>query len=232
MPDDTSPLETATDIVKQKEYPLASRLNAILYMVENFKTDCLPLLEEILHDPKEEADLRSAAALALGKLGGDRALELLKQMALQSEDDTLKNYSVQALGILGREESVPILLDALKHQDNTIFYSAAEALGRIGKPAVPHLIQLLTHGPAEDARCIAAWQLGSLKYGEAVPTLIQIIRTEQNAELVALSIWALGEIGLGPSEVVDTLNWARLQEDPTINKRAAMALKKIARHVN
>jgi hypothetical protein len=232
MPDDISPLETATNIVRQKEYPLSSRLNAILYMVEKYKTECLPVLEEVLNDSSEDPDLRSAAALALGKLGGDRALELLKRMATQAENGTLKNYSVQALGLLGREESVPVLLDALKDQDNTIFYSAAEALGRIGKPVVPHLIQLLSSGPAEDARCIAAWQLGTLQYSEAIPTLVEVIRNDKNPELIALSIWALGEIGLGPPEVMETLNWARTQPDPAISKRAGMALKKIARHVN
>jgi HEAT repeat protein len=231
MRDDISPLETAINIVRQKEYPLFSRLNAILYMVEKFEPSCLPVLEEILNDMQEEADIRSAAALALGKVGGDRALEILKNMA-HHENATIKNYSVQALGLLGREEGVPILLDALKDEDNAIFASAAEALGRIGKPVVPHLIDLLKSGTAEDARCIAAWQLGTLRYTEAVPTLVQVVRSDKNPEVIALAIWALGEIGFGPSDVLDTLNWAKTQEDPAINKRAEMAIKKITRHVN
>lgn len=231
MRDDISPLETAINIVRQKEYPLFSRLNAILYMVEKFEPSCLPVLEEILHDMQEEPDIRSAAALALGKVGGDRAMDILKDMA-HHENATIKNYSVQALGLLGREEAVPILLDALKDEDNAIFASAAEALGRIGKPAVPHLIDLLKAGNEEDARCIAAWQLGTLRYTEAVPTLVQVIRNDKNPEVVALAIWALGEIGFGPADVLDTLNWAKTQDDPAINKRAEMAIKKITRHVN
>lgn len=231
MRDDVTPLETAINIVRQKEYPSSSRLSAILYMVEKFEPMCLPVLEEILNDPQEEADVRSGAALALGKLGGERAFEILKEMA-SSENATIKNYSVQALGYLGREESVPVLLDALKDEDNAVFASAAEALGRIGKPVVPHLINLLNTSKAEDARCIAAWQLGTLRYTEAVPSLVKVIRNDKNPELVALSIWALGEIGFGPDDVLDTLKWARTQEDPAINKRAEMAIKKITRHVN
>lgn len=231
MQDDTTPLETAINIVRQKEYAPSSRLNAILYMVEKFEPMCLPVLEEILNDPEEEADVRSAAALALGKVGGERAVEVLKQMAL-NEPPPVKTYSLQALGLSGREEVLPILLDALKDEDNDVFASAAEALGLIGKPAVPHLIDLLNPGSAEDARCIAAWQLGTLRYSEAVPPLVNVVRTDKNSEVVALSIWALGEIGMSEPEVLETLKWAKNQEDPAINKRAEMAIKKITRHVN
>jgi HEAT repeat protein len=220
------------DIVRQKDYPLSSRLNAILYMVEKFAPDCIPLLEEILADVAEEPDIRSAAALSLGKLGGDRALALLQRLAAAQEDDTLKNYALQALGLLGREEGIPVLLDALKTQDNTIFYSAAEALGRIGKPVVPHLIRLLSQGSAEDARCIAAWQLGVLRYGEAIPALVTVVREAENPDLVALSIWALGEIGVDSAEVTEALAQARTHENPAISRRAVMAQRKIARHIN
>jgi hypothetical protein len=231
MRDDTTPLDTAINIVRQKEYAPSSRLHAILYMVEKFEPSCLPVLEEILNDPQEEADVRSAAALALGKVGGERAVDILKQMAI-NEDPTVKTYSLQALGMSGREEVVPILLDALKDENNDVFHSAAEALGLIGRPVVPHLIDLLKPGKAEDARCIAAWQLGTLRYSEAVPSLLNVVRTDKNAEVVALAIWALGEIGMGDPEVLETLKWAKGQPDPSISKRAELAIKKITRHVN
>lgn len=228
--DDASPLKIAISIVKQKEYAASGRLNAILYMVENFEPECFVVLEEILNDPDEDTDVRCAAALAIGKLGGERALTLLKQMAL-SDNATVKNYSVQALGMLGREECVPTLLDALKDKDNTVFASAAEALGRIGRPVVPHLIALLGSGHAEDARCIAAWQLGLLRYVDAVPSLVRVIQQEANTELVALAIWALGEIGKS-EDVLPTLQRSRRHTDPAISRRAEMAIKKITRHIN
>ena len=231
MRDDQTPLETAINIVRQKAHPPSSRLQAILYMVEKFEPFCLAIFEEVLQDQEEHPDVRSAAALALGKVGGDRALELLKQMA-HTEDLTVKNYSLQALGILGREEALPDLLEALNDQDNHVFASAAEALGQIGRPAVPHLINLLTNSPADDARCIAAWQLGNLRYVDAVPSLVNVIRNEKNPDVQALSIWALGEIGKGDPDVIETLQWARGQKDPALHERAKMAIKKIARHVN
>ena len=50
--------------------------------------------------------------------------------------------------------------------------------------------------------------------------------------MLALCIWALGEIGFGPQEVLEVLNWAKQQENPAISERAGRAIKKIARHVN
>ncbi len=231
MRDDHTPLETAINIVRQKAYPPSSRLNAILYMVEKFEPACIPVFEEVLGDPDEHTDVRSAAALALGKVGGDRALEVLKGMA-NHENATLKNYTITALGMTGREEAVPLLINALNDKDNEVFASAAEALGMIGKPVVPHLIDLLHPNHAEDARCIAAWQLGTLRYPDAVPSLVDVVRNAKNPELIALSIWALGEIGHRSGDVVETLDWAKGQDDPAISRRAEMAIKKIARHVN
>ncbi len=230
MSEDSQSIKIAIQIAKEKAEPTKNRLNAILFIINQYKPKLLSVFEEMLTDASEDPDVRSASALALGKIGGDRALELLLNYA-NSDDLTVKNYSLQALGMIGREEAVPILLDALKHQNNDVFASAAEALGQIGKPVVPHLIRLLDQG-ADDARCVAAWQLGSLRYPDAIPALIKVIHENDNPEVQALSIWALGEIGFGNEPVIDVLQWAKKQEDPALHQRANMALKKIARHVN
>lgn len=223
-------LDEAIRILRDKSQPPTIRLDATLFIVDSFEEECLHIFEDILNDSSEHPDVRSAVALGLGEIGGDRPMEILIQHA-DSDDITVKNYVIQALGRLKREESVPALIHALKDKSNIIFASAAEALGKIGKPVVPHLIRLLSEG-ADDARCVAAWQLGELRYTDAVPPLIRVIKEEKNTELVALAIWALGEIGFGPKEVIDTLTWAKGQSEPDIHLRAALAIKKIARHEN
>jgi HEAT repeat protein len=223
-------LEDAINILKDPTRAPDIRLDAILFIVERFEPDCLHIFEDLLNDRNEHPDVRSAAALALGKVGGDRVLEILARH-VHSEDITVKNHVIQALGILGTEDAAPLLIEALKDPSNFVFASAAEALGRIGKPVVPHLIKLLFEG-ADDARCVAAWQLGELRYTEAVPALVQVIREAQNTEILALAIWALGEIGFGPKDVLDILHWAKSQSEPDIHLRAEMAIKKIARHAN
>jgi HEAT repeat protein len=233
MLDDRSPLETAMDIINKNEYPLSSRLNAILYMVEKFQEEALPFLETILATPSYELDLRGAAALAMGRIGGQQSFDTLSALA-QTQDDipALKNYAIQGLGLLGDEAVIPILLQALKNPDNTIFYSAAESLGKLGQVALPHLMDLLQNQPKEDIRCVAAWQLGTLKYAEAIPALLKEVQDSQNPELVALCVWALGEIGIQDVNVVAALKEARSSLNPAISERAGRALKKIARHVN
>jgi HEAT repeat protein len=230
--DDSQTLQTALNLIRQKDQPPTARLDAIRFIIDQFETKFFPILEGVLNDDSEHPDVRSAAALALGKIGGDEALSTLISHA-HSSDVTVKNYTIQALGILGREEGIPLLLEALGDTNNTIFASAAEALGEIGKPAVPHLIALLENtGVKDDVRCIAAWQLGQLKYSEPIPTLVKAIKAYPNPEIQALCIWALGEIGVHTADVIDVLHWAKQQENQAISDRAKMAFHKIARHLN
>lgn len=223
-------LDKALEIVQKPSEPPKARMDAILFIIDQFDAKFFAIFENILNDPEEHPDVRSAAALALGRIGGDKALTLLTSHA-NDEDVTVKNYTMQALGALKRPEGIPYLLEALKDDNNTIFASAAEALGQIGRPVVPHLIELLATG-ADDAKCIAAWQLGQLRYIEAIPALLKAIQNEDNPDLVALAIWALGEIGMGEENVLEVLNRAKRHEDPAIHQRAERAMKKIARHVN
>ncbi|MEB3287957.1 MAG: HEAT repeat domain-containing protein [Vampirovibrionales bacterium] len=227
-------LEQALSVVQEKTQPPGNRLDAIRFIIDQFESKFFPILEGILNDETEHPDVRSAAALALGKVGGDGALNAL-MAHVDSHDVTVKNYSLQALGILGREEGIPPLLEALEDGNNTIFASAAQALGEIGKPAVPHLIHLLDPKEADvrdDARCVAAWQLGKMKYAEAIPALLKSIATLENIEVKALSIWALGEIGVATAEVLETLKRAKVDPDNAISERATMAMHKITRYLN
>lgn len=223
-------IDEVVAVIEDKSNPPKKRLDAILFLIDMFQGEYFDLLTKIIEDDDEHPDVRSAAALSMGKIGGDRALKVVLKHT-QSKDLTLKNYSLQALGMLKREEGIEPLIEALKDEDNIVFASAAEALGKIGKPVVPHLMELLESG-AEDARCVAAWQLGELRYVEAIPALIKIIPNDDNTDLVALCIWALGEIGYGTPEVIDVLEWGKKHESPDVHERARSAALKIARHVN
>ncbi len=226
-------LEIALSILEEKSHPPQSRLNAILYTIEHLDVNFYPHLNRLLDDEDEHPDVRNAAALALGKLGGDKAYEsLVNKLSETSSDTKLKSYIMEAFGMMERAEAIPFLIQALESKNNDIFAKAAEAIGKMGRPAVPHLIKLLEEG-APDARCVAAWQLGELRDLDAIPPLIKTIQhDDETHDVKALCIWALGEIGYGPEDVMDILNWARNNDDPAINERANMAIKKITRHTN
>ncbi len=223
-------------IVKEKSSATQDRLDAILLMASQYLPVYFDVLEDILNDHEDKPDIRSAVALALGKIGRskfsppEKTLEVLRSHACDT-DVTVKNYVIQALGMLGTSDAAPTLINALKDKSNIVFASAAEALGRLGEPVGPYLTDLVVTG-ADDARCVAAWQLGEIRYRGAVNTLASVVKEDENIEVKALAIWALGQIGVGTPEVMSVLNWAKEQADPDIRLRAEPAIKKIVRHSN
>lgn len=223
-------IDDAIHILKEKSRETNVRLEALLVIVNKFETEYFPLFEEILKDPEEPPDIRSSVALALGKISGEKSLDILKPFCSDS-DTTLRNYVIQALGMTRQEAAAPLLIKALEDKSNAVFASASNALGELGDKAVPYLIDLLSSG-ANDAQCIAAWQLGELRSKCSVPALIKTIRDQKNVSVIALCIWALGEIGLGSDEVFQILTEARQKPEPDVRLRAETAIKKIAQHYN
>ncbi len=223
-------INDAIEILKEKTQTSDARLQALLLIVEQFESKYFPLFEEILQDEDDNPDIRSGVALALGKIAGNKPFEILKQHC-RDKNATVRNYVVCALGMTHEEAAAPLLIQALKDKDNTIFASASEALGELGRKAEPYLIDLLSNGE-DDARCIAAWQLGELGSSHSVPALVDAIRRESNVSVIALCIWALGEIGLGSDDVFEILAKARQEAEPDVRLRAETAIKKIVRFCN
>jgi HEAT repeat protein len=62
---------------------------------------------------EDDFDVRSSAAIALGKTGDARAVEPLKETARHDERGEVRRAALLALGILGRREQVPFLCDAV-----------------------------------------------------------------------------------------------------------------------
>ncbi len=119
-----------------------------------------------------------------------------------------------ALGAIGDPQAVPPLIQALGHAPfaddwDAVRRAAAEALVRIGAPAVPALIQAL--GDDWDAvRRAAAWALGAIGDPQAVPALIQALGDSDSAVRRAAA-WALGAIG-DPQAVPPLSVWAHAGE--------------------
>jgi HEAT repeat protein len=166
----------------------------------------------------------------LGKLGTVDCIEIL-QKHFNHPAPLFRSYIIKSLGMTDNEQAIPLIIEALKDSNNTVFASASECLSRFGRKAVPYLTNLLKQGN-DDARCVAAWNLGEIAESQCVPELVQVLLEEKNEEVAALCIWALGRIGAYSDEVVNTLKQAILQEAPEIRLRAEVALKKITRNLN
>jgi HEAT repeat protein len=125
--------------------------------------------------------VRDCAASALGEIGPDAGLavtELLK--AMQDPDGNVQKSAVMALGKIGPNARIaaPQLIAALK--DKRVHDNAVEALGKLGKGAVPYLVQGLKGDELKHPQKLDI--LGILRQigpdaKEAVPTLVAITKS-------------------------------------------------------
>lgn len=102
-----------------------SGVAATLLLAEG-NEEAIELVSTLLDDP--EPKVRMQAALAMGVLGGDaRAVEVL-QKSYPSSDRANKEKVIEAIGRIGRMESVPFLVDQLRDPHQNLRIAAASAL--------------------------------------------------------------------------------------------------------
>jgi hypothetical protein len=138
---------------------------------------------------KEE---RQRMAHTLGGFPAAVTVDLLRFL-IHDEEGQVRSSAVQSLADLGRDEIVPVLLEALRDRNSDVRWIATRALGQIpGSTAVDALIPMLTDEDSEVGR-IAAEGLGQQGDRRAVPHLIAAVR-ESYPRLRESAILALGEL--------------------------------------
>ncbi len=144
---------------------------------------------------------------ALGILGGKNAIESLIT-ELDNSEDSVRISAAEALGEIGDEKTVPMLVEALGTTKDKRFSSAIlKSLGSIGgEVSRDMLIGYLKKGP-ENLRMHAIQSLGVIGDNIAVGPLVGLLDDRTMSVFVAE---ALGEIGT--PEVVDPL-LSMLKED-------------------
>lgn len=93
-----------------------------------------------------DAEMRSESAHFLGATRASRAAPKLRA-ALHLEHHLLaKEHMVEALGRLRDEPSIPLLASFLHDKESSVRWSAAWAIGMIGRETKsPHIIEILQH---------------------------------------------------------------------------------------
>ncbi len=238
-------------------------------------------LQEVMDNQKEEMPVRLAAAVALGQMGNQGGIQFLIEQ-LKSSDEKLRAAAVEALRLIGRPAAdalrkaatskdplqrwgavaalgetgdpkvVPILLRALRDEDENVRAVAAASLGKLRYArAASQLVRALTD-KSERVQAHAEWALenlgrgavpyllrsarqpaarlrvfrllGRLKARKAVPVLQEGLK-DKNKEVRIMAAWALGEIG--DSGAIPALQSALTDKDPEVRREVAVALGKL-----
>jgi hypothetical protein len=118
---------------------------------------------------------------------------------LSSHDMETRYRSAVALGDLRDEGAVPALSKALHDENSGVRWEAAEALGKIGKPAMSALIGALDD-PDEDLRWRAALALGEIGDEEVIAPLVLALGDpdEYVRSRAVVSLAAIGRPAIGP----------------------------------
>ncbi len=142
---------------------------------------------------------------------------------LDNKDPQVQYEAAEALGNIGDEKAVGPLITALKRDEfSGVRWKAAEALSKIGNPAVGPLIAALQY-PDDDVRWKAAIALGEIGNPDAVAPLI-VLLSDADRFVRSRAAHALSMIG---EPAVPSLIAALSNSDPGVRWGSALALGKI-----
>jgi HEAT repeat protein len=171
----------------------------------------VPILKDVLSNPKNDPELRKACALALGEIGkqaADAVPTLASALTAKDSEVQLRRAAAEALDQIGAEAqpALPALRQALKDDDQFVRSLSLHAISRMGselgedrKPAIVGILSCMDDNVLE-VRVAAIEALGNL-----------------------------GSEGLGDQlrAVVNRLTEARRDPRKAVSDAAEVALKKL-----
>jgi HEAT repeat protein len=240
MREDVDPTSQAGGGAKPKPDKSAAELRRL--RDEATRSALVPVFVEALSD--ESFEVRTAAAIALGKAGGTDGAKALREMSFKDKHKDVRDAAVLALGLLGRETDIPFLDARLRDdKDNPRHRAfAAFALGLIGgEDAAAALLAFAEGSPdkpstfeREPAALVASTFVAMGLTGDArvLPTLRQaLINPRFDDNIRAFVVLSLGRVKDRASlaEFGSLLAVERpTTKDVGLRRSAAIALGKMA----
>ena len=187
------------------------RISAARKLGEIGDTTAVPDLIEALREELEVDKWGKALGMAKGSVAVRSALDDLYY-------NSICDPAIHALGQIGDPSAVPILIEALRKFNST----AADALEKIGTPAIPALLEVMKD--REDyPRRHAAEVLIKIRASSAIPALIMLLKDNYSDSKIfsnaARVLWNLGDVSAIPV-FIDALK----AEDEWVRSSAALGL--------
>jgi HEAT repeat protein len=173
-------------------------------------------------DPK----VRAEAACELGRRHTEAASAIPILLSMLSDDVTVPAIECEMSPWLRR--TLPVSPDAQKWMETSPAKEAAEALGDIGNPAVPGLLQSLAHSDWK-VRKFAAIGLGEVDHIIEIGTVIDTLAgrlTDVHPDVREQSAWALGEIE--DPGAIDDLRAVAKDSNGEVRRAVAHALRELS----
>lgn len=201
--------------------------------------DAVQSLVRLLNDPDRDITTKEAAAIALGKIGTDEAIKVLKDRAEKHKDDT-RICAIKALSYIQRNDVVELLTKLLENPDEGTKLYVIEALGKIKAHAA--IDSIITQLNLPDSNFVnplyaiaikeeAVKALGEIGTGKAVLALSEIIAhpnpSPLEKKLKKIAVEKLGDIRISLPKSNQLLLSLLRNSDNDLKQRAATALGKI-----
>jgi HEAT repeat protein len=181
------------------------RLHAVRTLWDYEEDYQVALLLDILNQD-DDAQVRDAAAAALGHFIFLGEIEELSQDKLKQIEDTLlavvngtdaehvRQTALEALGFSSRAELPALIEAAYDSGDNDWIASALFAMGRSANEIWQDKVLAMLDHIRPKVRCEAARAAGELEISKATPQLLELLDDPDDNTRLA-SIWSLSQIG-------------------------------------
>lgn len=214
-------------LVEAADDPLSSVRMAVYEGLGRFGDPvAIPVLLKGLYE--EDDTIRTVAVRALTEIPGEEAVGVLLDVAIQDQNERVRELVVRAMGNRRVREAVPRLEGMLGAESDLVRANAAMILAELGdRSSVPSLSQAL-EDPYFKVRSLAAHALGTI--GADEPTVVERLRERLEVEDVAMTrvdlAWNMARCGdRSRLDVVRELLFRGNPED--VRAQAARALGEI-----
>lgn len=182
------------------------RTSAIRLLWESEDSKLVPVYVDMLKED-QDVEVRSAAANALGnfiylgeleKISPDLHHQIentLLALVASKQEPQVRRRALESLGYSGRDEVIPLILNAYHDKDPRWVASALFAMGRSCDERWTRQVLASLRSPDDDIRSEAIHASGELELSSARRIIFDLLEDEEDSDLRHEEIWALSRIG-------------------------------------